>query len=178
MKAKTRTLCFCAITAAAYSVMTMVFAPISYGLVQCRVSEALCILPFYFPQTAWGLFAGCIIANLMTGNVVDVLFGSLATLLSCICIAKIGKAGKNLKMSVLACTMPVLFNAVIVGAVITSAYSGLKITEHLGTFALYAFQVAIGEALVMFLIGLPLMRLLPRNKYAGELYNKLREDKK
>ena len=66
MHITTRKLAAAAVTGAAYAALTMLLAPISYGAIQCRVSEVLCILPFFIPCTAWGLFAGCAIANLLS----------------------------------------------------------------------------------------------------------------
>ena len=57
MHITTRKLAAAAVTGAAYAALTMLLAPISYGAIQCRVSEVLCILPFFIPCTAWGLFA-------------------------------------------------------------------------------------------------------------------------
>lgn len=81
MKISTRKLAAAAVVGAAYAALTLVLAPISFGLVQFRVSEALCILPAFVPCTAWGLWAGCAIANLAGGyGLPDIVFGSLATL--------------------------------------------------------------------------------------------------
>ena len=44
-----------AVIAAAYAALTIVLAPISYGPVQFRVSEALTALPFLMPGTVWGI---------------------------------------------------------------------------------------------------------------------------
>ena len=52
MKINTRNLITAAIIGALYAVLTMVLAPISYGPVQFRVSEVLCILPFFMPCTS------------------------------------------------------------------------------------------------------------------------------
>ena len=92
---KIRVLCTAAVTGAAYAVMTIALAPISYGALQFRVSEVLCILPFFIPGTVWGLFAGCILANLLTGNIFDIIFGSLATLLAGLCTAAFGKRSQR-----------------------------------------------------------------------------------
>ncbi len=73
----TRKLALAAVVAAAYAVLTIFLAPISYSSVQCRISEVLCILPFFLPSSAWGLFAGCLLANLITGNALDIVFGPL-----------------------------------------------------------------------------------------------------
>ena len=47
---KTRRLAAASVVGAAYAVLTVVLAPFSYGNIQCRVSEALCILPWFFPR--------------------------------------------------------------------------------------------------------------------------------
>ena len=68
--------------AALYVALTLAFAPISFGPVQVRIAEVLCILPMFTPAAIPGLFIGCLLANLMGGGVIlDVIFGSLATLI-------------------------------------------------------------------------------------------------
>ena len=101
----TLTLTTAALVGAAYAVLTMVLAPISYGALQFRLSEALCILPFFIPSSAWGLFLGCAAANLLTGNVFDVVFGSLATLLAALCTAAVGRRRQDTPGQLLACLM-------------------------------------------------------------------------
>ena len=79
---RTRQLVQGALIAALYVVLTMVFAPISFGSVQLRVSEALAILPMFSFAAVPGLFVGCLLANILGGAVVlDIVFGSLATLI-------------------------------------------------------------------------------------------------
>ena len=90
-KISTLLLATCAVVAAAYAALTIALAPISYGAVQFRVSEALTILPFFIPGTVWGLTAGCVLANLFTGNVFDIVFGSLATFLASLLTARFGR---------------------------------------------------------------------------------------
>ena len=161
-----------AVVGAAYAVLTMALAPISYGAIQCRVSEALCVLPFFMPCTAWGLFAGCAAANLLTGNIFDVIFGSLATLGAALCTAAFGRRSRTRGAAALGCLMPVVFNAVIVGAVITAAYEGLNIFAHFGVFATNAMWVGLGELIVMYVIGYPLVRLLPTRTFFREIVEK------
>ena len=174
MKNKTRVLCAAAVVGAAYAVMTVALAPISYGAMQFRVSEALCIMPLFIPGTAWGLAAGCIIANLMTGNIFDIIFGSLATLAAAFCTAAIGRRGHTRLLTLVGCLMPVVFNAVVVGAVITEAYNGIDIFSHFGVFALNAAQVGLGELGVMLLVGYPLARFLPRQAFFRDFVAKCR----
>ena len=107
MHITTRKLAAAAVTGAAYAALTMLLAPISYGAIQCRVSEVLCILPFFIPCTAWGLFAGCAIANLLSAaGIFDVVFGSLATLL-----AALSRSG----LLAFAGVMVILVSAIIAG---------------------------------------------------------------
>lgn len=170
---RAHTLAAAAIVGAAYAVLTMALAPISYGAIQLRVSEVLCILPYFMPCTAWGLFIGCAAANLLTGNIFDIIFGSLATLAAALLTAAIGKRKHTLANSALACLMPVVFNALIVGAVITAAYEGMNLFQHFGVFAMNAAYVGLGEAIVLYVLGLPLMRYLPGKKFFREFMEKV-----
>ena len=170
---RAHTLAAAAIVGAAYAVLTMALAPISYGAIQLRVSEILCILPYFMPCTAWGLFIGCAAANLLTGNIFDIIFGSLATLAAALLTSAIGKRKHTLANSALACLMPVVFNALVVGAVITAAYEGMNLFQHFGVFALNAAYVGLGEAIVLYVLGLPLMRYLPGKKFFKEFMEKV-----
>ena len=170
---RAHTLAAAAIVGAAYAVLTMALAPISYGAIQLRVSEVLCILPYFMPCTAWGLFIGCAAANLLTGNIFDFIFGSLATLAAALLTAAIGKRKHTLANSALACLMPVVFNALVVGAVITAAYEGMNLFQHFGVFAMNAAYVGLGEAIVLYVLGLPLMRYLPGKKFFREFMEKV-----
>ena len=67
-----------AVIAALYAVITYALAPISYGAVQFRLSEALCVLAAFTPSAVPGLFVGCLVANVLgTAVPMDVIFGSL-----------------------------------------------------------------------------------------------------
>ena len=166
-------LAFAAVVGALYAILTMVLAPISYGPLQVRISEALCVLSYFTPAAAWGLFIGCAIANtLSAAGLPDVIFGSLATLIACLGMSAVGKHMKDsLKSRLLACFLPVIVNAVIVGAMLTYAYIGLSPLEHPGAFAVCAGEVALGELPVMYLFGLPLMSWLPKYLPLDKLRN-------
>ncbi len=162
-----------AVVAAAYAALTVALAPISYGAVQFRVSEALTVLPFLMPCTVWGVFAGCILANLYTGSVLDIVFGSLATLLAALLTARFGKKGSTVKNRLLGCLMPVVFNAVIVGAVLTWGYQIQEFANPLASYAFNAFTVGLGEAGVLYLIGYPLLCKLPGIRFFREFFEKV-----
>ncbi len=174
---KTRKLALAGVVAAAYAVLTLLLAPISFSNVQFRVSEVLCILPWFFPCTAQGLFIGCIVANLLNPmgvSVFDVVFGSLATLLAGLCTAALGRKSRSMASSVLGCLMPVLFNAVIVGAVLTWGYGFLEFpADPLKSYGFNALTVGLGEAGVLYLIGYTLLRQLPRIKSFREFTDRV-----
>ncbi len=164
-----------AIVAAAYAALTIVLAPISYGAIQFRVSEALTVLPFFMPCTVWGLWVGCILANLYTGTAADIVFGSLATLLAALCTAWFGKRGNTVKNRVLGCLMPVLFNAVIVGAVLTWGYKIQEFSDPIKSYGFNALTVGLGELGVLFLIGYTLLRQLPKIKSLREFIDRVNQ---
>ena len=170
-----RRLTFAALIAAVYAALTIALSFISYGPVQFRIAEALCILPFFMPFTAWGLFVGCILSNIISPvGPLDMIFGSLATLGCCLCAAAFGKHwdGKSWGKCILACLMPAVWNGVIIGALLAltaGAEEGAKLT----LFFLYGAEVALGELAVMFVIGLPLMRWLPKTAFFTALKAKL-----
>ena len=157
-----------AVIAALYAALTIALAPISYGPVQFRVSEVLTALPFLMPGSVLGITIGCVLANLYTGSVLDIVFGSLATFLAGLCTAWFGTKGNTVKNRVLGCLMPVVFNAVIVGAVLTWGYQIQEFDSPLKSYAFNALTVGIGEAGVLYLIAYPLLSYLPKIKSVRE----------
>ncbi|MBR1487044.1 MAG: QueT transporter family protein [Synergistaceae bacterium] len=137
-----------ALIAAFYAALTVTLAPISYGPVQFRISEALTLLPFYFPEAIPGLTIGCVLANFFGGyGLTDMFFGSLATLLAAVLTMK----SKNI---FIAAFWPVAFNAVIIGAMLH-----VLLEVPLIATGLY---VGLGEAGACYIIGVPLMKILEK----------------
>ena len=166
-------LAYGALTAAVYVVLTLVFEPISFGPVQFRIAEALCVLPYFFPFTSWGLFVGCLIANLISPvGILDIVFGSLTTLAACWCTAWFGKKNRERwGRCIGGALMPVVWNAVVIGLLL--AFTAVDPAENSAPrwvfFLTFAGEVAFGELVVMFVLGLPLMRWLPKSRWYGEL---------
>ena len=109
-----RKLARCAVVAALYVVLCMALQPLSYGAVQVRVAEALCLLPVFGAEYIAGVVLGCFLANLLGSTIVDVILGTLATLLACVVTYKL----RNVRIGGLAIPAslpPVAFNAVIIG---------------------------------------------------------------
>ena len=78
-----------AVVAALYVVLCMALQPLSYGAVQVRVAEALCLLPVFGAEYIAGVVLGCFLANLLGSTIVDVILGTLATLLACVVTYKL-----------------------------------------------------------------------------------------
>ena len=128
--------------AALYAVLTLVFAPISFGAMQVRISEMLTILPLFTPAAIPGLFIGCVLANLLGGAIaLDVVFGSLATLIGAV-------GGWLLRKNRWLVPVPaILSNAVIVPFVLKYGYA---VDLPVWLMMLY---VAAGEIVGCFVLG-------------------------
>lgn len=153
---KTKNIVLGAMIGAVYVALNLLLAPISFGPIQFRVAEALTILPLIFPSSVLGLFVGCIISNFFGGyGIIDIVFGSLATLVSAYSTYFIGKRIKNPKTSaILGGIPPVVINAVVIGLVLTYATTN---TADAAPFYVIASQIFISEAGVVYIIGLPLL---------------------
>ena len=175
MRVSVRKVAFSGVIAALYVVMTVAVHPLSYGPLQVRFSEVLCILPFFFPFSVWGLFIGCIVANLFSPyHLLDIIVGPIASLLAALCTMYIGKMKNREKVTTkaLACFPPVIFNAVLIGAMIAYIVVGEGASEaFLTLFISYGLWVGLGQLIVLYLIGLPLMVYLPTTKLIDKLNN-------
>lgn len=148
---KTKFLVLSALVAAAYAVSTLVLAPISFGAVQLRLSEALTILPVFTPAAIPGLAIGCFISNIMSPfGIIDMVFGTLATLLAAIFTYKL-RYLKYKGIPLLSPLPPVLFNAFIVGTV-TAFGTGAFLSAFFISFGL----IFISQLIVCYLGGIPL----------------------
>lgn len=148
-----------AAVAAVYTVLTMLFAPISFGPVQFRISEALCILPVFIPAAVPGLFLGCLLSNLFCGAaVLDVVFGSIATLIGALGSYKLRK----IKWAV--CIPPIVSNTIIIPWVLRYAYGSADLIP------VAMLTVGIGEILAAGLLGNMLLLMLERY---GRLFEKI-----
>ena len=152
---KTSRLARAGLIAAVYVVLNLLL-PFGYGPIQFRLSEALCLLPMLFPESVWGLFVGCAAANLLGLGMGlttpwDVLFGSLATLLAALWTRKC-------KSDLIAPIPAILLNAIIVGTMLTAILtpgSWLMWLYHMAT-------VGVSELIVLYVFGLPLLKMLRR----------------
>jgi len=146
---KTKFIAWATVIAATYSALTVLLSPLSYSYLQVRVAEAMTILPMLLGLPAvLGLFIGCLISNLFSPiGLVDIIFGSLATLIAAIFTWKF-----NRKSVLLGAFYPVLFNSLIVGFYLSVFYN-VPLGIAVGS-------VALGEAIAVYVIGVPLYKAL------------------
>uniref|UniRef100_UPI004029B4B5 QueT transporter family protein n=1 Tax=Gemmiger formicilis TaxID=745368 RepID=UPI004029B4B5 len=163
-----RRLVRCAVIAAVYVVVCLVLAPFSYGAVQVRVAEALCLLPVFGAEYIVGVTLGCFLANLLGSTAVDVVFGTLATLLACLVTYKLRDIRVK-GLAIPASLPPVVFNMIIVGAFeITFFFSDGAPTAMLAVFN--AVTVGIGELISCTILGVALVKLIESNAGLNKIF--------
>ena len=145
---KVRLITQSALIAAVYTVLTLALAPLSFGQMQVRVSEALTLLCVFSPSAVIGVTLGCAISNAVgffTGaNILgafDIVFGTLATLLAAV-------------------LPPVAFNALIIGGELMVLISG---GFNAPIFLINALWVGLGELVACLVLGVPLIYVLERS---------------
>lgn len=160
-----------AVYAAASILSLTLFQGLSWGPVQFRISECICVLALFFPQAPVGLTLGCVIANLinipLSGlgflGIFDVVLGSLATLLASLWIRHFRS---HISIALLG---PAIFNAIIVPLYLpilcaglgfyTIPFTNISIEGAYGLMYLFGFvSIGIGELVVLFVLGLPLAK--------------------
>ena len=150
-----------AMIATIYVVLTGLAAgfDLANGAIQVRFSEALTVLPFFTPAAVPGLTIGCLLSNILfSGNIFDIIFGTLATLLGAV-------GTRMLRKSRWLCSIPpIISNALIIPPVLTFAY-------HIpGGIPFQMLTVGAGEVICCLIFGQILISaLMPaRMKIFGE----------
>lgn len=161
-KNKTKFITQAALIAALYVILT--FIANAFGLanyaVQVRFSEALTILPFFTPAAIPGLFIGCIIANTLTGcMLLDIIFGSIATLIGAIATYMLRK------FKWFAPIPPIAANTIIVPFVLRYVY------EIPGSIPYFALTVGAGELISCGVLGMILLFAISKNKALLNYFN-------
>ena len=143
-----------AVIAAIYVVLTVFISAfnLASGAIQVRISEALTILPVFTPAAIPGLAIGCLLSNLITGCMpMDVIFGSLATLLGALGTYALRKK------KWLAPIPPIVANTLIVPFILAFVYGAE------GSIPYFMVTVGIGEVISCYILGSILLNAL--NKY-------------
>jgi len=174
MNNKLRKILISATIAGIYAAATLAFMPISFGPVNFRISEALTLLPFFSPYAVAGVTVGCLVSNLLSPyGIIDMVLGTLATFIAALLTYYIGKSNLKFK-KLLAPLPPVIVNAVVVGILINLTLlkgpSGSVTSISLNKEALLStmFMVGLGEFIVCYFVGLPLLLGFEKNKKIRE----------
>ena len=144
-----------AMIACIYAILTIMISPIAYGAIQMRMSEILVLLACDSKKYIPGLVIGCFIANMASPmGLWDMLFGTLATLLTCIAINKVS----------------LLYLTAFIGAIINGIIVGLELYSILQLpFFINFIYIFIGEFIVL-IIGVFLFKILEKNHGFMEKY--------
>lgn len=146
-----------AIIAAIYVVLIFAFAPISFSGIQVRIAEILTILPFFTPAAIPGVTIGCFLGNMLMGaDVLDIIFGTLATLIGVVVSYLLRKYKFFVPIP------PIISNTIIVPWVIRFAYGDATPIPFL------MLTVGIGEIISCGVLGMILLFSL--NKYKNTIF--------
>ena len=143
-----------AIVAALYVVLTLISYPFSYGMIQFRISEALMLLCCYDKRYTWSMVVGCIVSNLFSFDLIDCIFGTLATLLACIAMVLI-------KKKIISSFAPAIFNGIIIGLELYFVIDAPLLLSMIG--------VAIGELVVVVILGNIIFYYIEKDKKLMEV---------
>ena len=150
-------ICQAGMIGALYTAITVLIGPLGNAAIQCRISEALCVLPIFTSAAIPGVTLGCLVSNLITGCLwQDVLFGTLATLAGCVGAWLLRKA------PALAPLPTVIANTVTVPFVLCYAYGAREGIPFL------MLTVGIGEVISAYVLGLLLYTSL--KKHANKIF--------
>lgn len=172
----TKRICRAGVIAALYVALTYAFMPFAYGWFQIRPSEALTILPLFFPEAIPALYIGCILANLTSPMLAfDLTIGPAVTLVAAVCTWLVGhllrsyrsKLGMAVKIA-LGGFFPVILNAFIIPVVIVFLSGDMSA----GPTPLIAYWTSFGtmlatEATWAFGLGAPLALFVERMRQKG-----------
>ena len=147
--------------AALYVALSLILAPISFGIVQFRLAEVLVLLCFYKKEFSISLVIGCFITNLFSPFGLDILFGTLHTLVSVIFIA-------NSKKLFIASLWPSVFSFIV----------GFELYLYGEPLIISTLGVLVGEFVVVTVLGVLLFLSLNKSRQFKEFMYRSFKSKK
>lgn len=160
------------VIAATYVILTYVSMAfgLAYGGIQFRISEALTVLALFSPEAVWGLTLGCALGNIASPlGIVDVIFGTAATLFATLCIRFLASRFTNNYVKCIFCGIfSAFFNGIIISAEIVFFDTGVTATWAL--FGINALCIAVGELAVCLLLCYPIYRLIEKNNILNNFF--------
>ncbi len=154
-----------------YTALTLLLAPLSFGIVQCRLSEALTILAAYHPAAVAGLTVGCALSNLVglamganTAGALDIFLGTFATGLAAWASYRL----RHIRLGglpILSTVPPVVFNALIIGTELTVVLGPVTTS----TWLMWMGSVGLGQVIACIGGGLILAYSFKKTGFATQL---------
>ena len=153
-KLTTRQIALNGVVAGLYAAITILTASFAYGNIQFRIADALCVLVVLEPRLNVGLTLGCLISNIFsTVSALDIVIGTAGTQLGCLLAARV-------KKDWLVPVPVILANAVLVGAMLAYVLTPDALIQG---FFINGGEVLVGEAVVLYLLGVPLLLFFRRS---------------
>ena len=160
-KLTTRQIALNGVVAGLYAAITILTASFAYGNIQFRIADALCVLVVLEPSLTVGLTLGCLIANLFsTVSALDIIVGTAATLLACLLT-------RYIKNTWLLPLPTILCNMLMVGAMLSALY--MPAGEFWKGLAVFGAEVGTGEAVVLYILGIPLYQFIRKTGLMDKL---------
>lgn len=154
---KTKELAIQALIASVYVALSFFLMPYTFGPIQVRVAEMTLLLLFFNKRYSFGIILGCLITNMFSPlGLVDVVFGTLATALTCLAMIKTS----NIYLKLL---WPGIINGLIVGLELTLVFKDLP-------FIYNAFFVLIGEVVAVFIPGIIMRKRVLENNALHDFF--------
>ncbi len=167
----TRQLATAGLIASSYAVLSLVFQPISFGVYQVRIAEALTVLPFLTVAAIPGLYIGCVVANILGGmGWLDIIIGPLITLVAAILTRQTTKLDKRTAATIISVITMLLmwvggvyllngfhYSAISLIGVCLSVVAVLIVVwglQHTGS----RYRLVIGSALILTLVAIIFLR--------------------
>lgn len=160
-----------ALVAAMYVALSLAVYPVSFGIVNFRVSEVLVLLCFYRKDYAPAMILACFIVNLFSPlGLYDIIFGTLATAIAVIPMY-------YMKNIFIAAILPIVSNGIIVG---TELYLCVGTEMYLGDPLWFSMaSVALGELIIVGIVGTLIFKLVfERNAFLMRLIGSTRKTQK
>lgn len=157
MRINTKKLAVVTVFAALYAVGVIFLAPISFGVFQVRVADAMLPLSMIFGlPSALGFSLGCIVSNVYGGlGIIDIVGGTSANFVACTLAWYIGRKGRVIQrfLGSVAQTVAV---SLIVGGYLSLIF---QVPVEIGLLG-----VLVGSTIAINLVGFPLEEAIRRSK--------------
>ncbi len=153
-----------ALVAAMYVALSLAVYPVTFGIVNFRVSEVLVLLCFYRKDYAPAMILACLIVNLFSPfGLYDIIFGTIATAIAVIPMY-------YMKNVFIAAILPIVSNGIIVGTEL-----------HLFGEPLWfsMASVALGELIIVGIVGTLIFKFVfEKNAFLMKLIGSTRKTQK